>query len=211
MESDAQPRFYHPRPVPHALRQKVEAEIRRLEKEGVMESVKFSEWAAPIVPVVKSDGSIRICGDFKLTVNQVAKSDSFPLPRIEDLFSTLAGGQAFTKLDLAHAISRCHWRRAQGNTSRSTPLRGCSVTTGCRLAWRRTSNFPEDHGEPSPGGSSGDGVYRQHLDHREVRGGTSTLPGRSPAASQRCRHAVEKVQVLFFAPGGGVLGTSDLE
>ena len=106
VESDAQPRFYCPRPVPHALRQKVEAEIRRLEKEGVMESVKFSEWAAPIVPVVKSDGSFRICGDFKLTVNQVAKSDSFPLPRIEDLFSTLAGGQAFTKLDLAHAYQQ---------------------------------------------------------------------------------------------------------
>ena len=48
------------------------------------------------MPVLKKDGSIRICGDYKLTVNQVAKKDAFPLPRIEDIFASLEGGQAFT-------------------------------------------------------------------------------------------------------------------
>ena len=52
---------------------------------------------------MKQDGSVRICGDYKLTVNQAAKTDSFPLPRIDDLFASLDGGQAFSKLDLAHA------------------------------------------------------------------------------------------------------------
>jgi len=65
--------------------------------------VEFSQWAAPIVPIVKGDGTIRICGDYKLTVNGAAKTDSYPLPRIEDLFASLTGGQVFTKLDLAHA------------------------------------------------------------------------------------------------------------
>ena len=51
---------------------------------------------------MKQDGSVRICGDYKI-VNQAAKTDSFPLPRIDDLFASLAGGQAFSKLDLAHA------------------------------------------------------------------------------------------------------------
>ena len=65
--------------------------------------VESSEWAAPVVPVVKSDGSVRICGDFRLTVNKVAATNVYPLPRIEDLFASLKGGQEFTKLDVAHA------------------------------------------------------------------------------------------------------------
>ena len=65
--------------------------------------MQFSEWAAPIVPVAKKDGSLRICGDYKVTANQAALVDAYPLPRIEDLFASLSGGTTFTKLDLAHA------------------------------------------------------------------------------------------------------------
>ena len=72
----------------------------------MIEPVSFSDWAAPIVPVVKGDGTIRICGDYKLTVNAVAKTDSYPLPRIEDIFASLSNGKTFTKLDLAHAYQQ---------------------------------------------------------------------------------------------------------
>ena len=58
------------------------------------------------MPVVKPNGSIRICGDYKLTVNQAAKVENYPLPRIEDIFASLAGGKRFTKLDLAHAYNQ---------------------------------------------------------------------------------------------------------
>ena len=49
---------------------------------------------------MKSDGHVRICGDYKVTVNLAAK---YPLPHIEELFAFLAGGKLFTKLDLSHA------------------------------------------------------------------------------------------------------------
>ena len=65
--------------------------------------MEFSDWAAPIVPVVKRDGSIRICGDYKVTVNQAAKLDKYPLPWIDDIFASLEGGKIFSKWDLAHA------------------------------------------------------------------------------------------------------------
>ena len=81
----------------------MEAELDRLERHHILERVQFSNWAAPIVPVVKQDGSVGICGDYKLTVNQAAKTDTYPLPRIEDLFASLSGGKSFSKLDLAHA------------------------------------------------------------------------------------------------------------
>ncbi len=49
-----------------------------------------------IVPVVKRDGSIQVCGDYKLTVYKVIKVDSYQLPLIEDIFASLAGGKSFT-------------------------------------------------------------------------------------------------------------------
>uniref|UniRef100_A0A1X7UD72 Uncharacterized protein n=1 Tax=Amphimedon queenslandica TaxID=400682 RepID=A0A1X7UD72_AMPQE len=103
VQSDAKPKFYRPRPVALSLRQKVFDEIDRLRGLGVITPVKYSEWAAPIVPIVKTDGSIRLCGDYKVTVNPVLLTDTYPLPRSEDLFAALAGGKIFSKLDLKHA------------------------------------------------------------------------------------------------------------
>ena len=68
--------------------------------------MEFSDWAAPIVPVVKPDGSVRLCGNYKVTVNQVAKVERYPLPRIDDNLSSLARGTSFSKLDLAHAYQQ---------------------------------------------------------------------------------------------------------
>ena len=103
VDSTTQPKFFKARPVPYALHEKVEKELDHLVKEGVIQPVTHSDWATPVVPVVKRDGSVRLCGDYKITVNKVAKFDSYPLPRIDDLFASLSGGKTFTKLDLAHA------------------------------------------------------------------------------------------------------------
>ena len=69
----------------------------------MIEPVESSEWAAPIVPVLKPDGTVRICGDYRLTINRTVKPDTYPLPCRADLFATFAGGKSFSKLDLAHA------------------------------------------------------------------------------------------------------------
>jgi hypothetical protein len=94
---NSQPRFYKPRPVAYAFKSKVEQELDCLQKEGVISPVQFSDWAAPIVPVIKSDGSIRICGDYSVTVNAVSKLDNYPLPKVDDLFTAMSGGTLFTK------------------------------------------------------------------------------------------------------------------
>ena len=73
VDKDAQPLFFKPRSLLYAMRSKVDAEIDRLIQEGIIEPVDFSQWAAPIVPVLKPDGSVRICGDYKVTVNKVSK------------------------------------------------------------------------------------------------------------------------------------------
>ena len=37
-----------------------------------------------------------------MAVNQASKTDNYPLPKIEDLFASLAGGKLFSLLDLAN-------------------------------------------------------------------------------------------------------------
>ena len=103
LKPHSSPRFMKARPVPFAVRPKVEAELERLEKDGVLEKVTYSEWGSPIVVVPKKGGKVRICGDYKTTVNPCLDVDQYPLPKASDLFTTLSGGKIFSKLDLTQA------------------------------------------------------------------------------------------------------------
>ena len=61
---------------------------------GILKPVQFSERATPIVPVLKQNHSVRICGD------------RYPIPRIEDFLATLGGGKPFSKLDMSQAYQQ---------------------------------------------------------------------------------------------------------
>ena len=101
---DVSPKFIKARPVPYALKDKVIAELQRLEDEGILRQVTHSDWASPVVPVLKqASGKIRICGDFRTTLNTATITESYPLPRIEDLYATLSGCAIFSVLDLSNA------------------------------------------------------------------------------------------------------------
>ena len=71
-----------------------------------LEAVDHSEWAAPVVVVTKKDGGIRICADFKMTINPHLHMQTFPLPTPDEIYSTLANGESFSKLVLARAYKQ---------------------------------------------------------------------------------------------------------
>ena len=100
---NSKPKFMKARTVPFAMKEAVELEIGRMENEGILKSVPFSEWARPIVIVPKSDGRLRICGDYKRTVNPCLDNDTFPQPTSEELFSKIHVGKKFSKIDLSQA------------------------------------------------------------------------------------------------------------
>ena len=101
--STAKPKFFKPCSVPFTLRDKVETEHQRLESLGIISPVKFSKWAAPIIPVFKKNGTLRICGDYKVAATRATLTESYPLPIVDELMIDLAGGKYFTKLDLSQA------------------------------------------------------------------------------------------------------------
>ena len=103
IKDDSQARFLKARPMLYTLKPKVEEELQRLQNEGILTKVEWSEWATPIVPVPKKDGSVRLCGDYKITVNPELQEEQYSLPHIEDIFANLAGGQKFSKIDLRQA------------------------------------------------------------------------------------------------------------
>ncbi|XP_064459074.1 uncharacterized protein K02A2.6-like [Ornithodoros turicata] len=105
------PVFCKSRQMPYALRDMVEAEIRSLENAGVLVPVKTSDWATPLVVVRKAENQVRLCGDYKVTVNPCIKTDHYPLPVVEDLFAALAGGKVFTVLDLTTAYQQLELHR----------------------------------------------------------------------------------------------------
>ena len=106
LKEKVQPKFFKAQPVPYAVKAQTEEELHRLVENGVYEPVHYSKWATSIVPVPKDDGTVRICGDNKLTVNRAAEWDSYPMPKTEDLITTLNGRKEFSKLDLRQAYQQ---------------------------------------------------------------------------------------------------------
>ncbi|KAL5516393.1 hypothetical protein EMCRGX_G001699 [Ephydatia muelleri] len=107
LKEGAVPRVCSARPVPFPIKGAVEAELDRLVKRNILEPVDITvtpiEWASPIVVAMKSTGAIRICVDFKTTINQQVFMDPHPLPRFEDIMVKLSGSTVFSIIDLTDA------------------------------------------------------------------------------------------------------------
>lgn len=103
LKPDAHPKFFKSRTIPFAYMDAIRDEIQRNLSAGIIESIDTSDWAAPIVPVKKPNGKIRICGDFKVTLNPQMWVDQYPIPTIDELLARLDNGVKFTKLDLSDA------------------------------------------------------------------------------------------------------------
>ena len=102
LKKNAVPKFFKLRPVPFALKEKIVGEPWRLEKIGVLEKWSFLDWATPIVPLLKPDGSVRVCGDYKVTTDPVLEvSEHYTYCRFIPCMATLAH-------TLNHFFSREH-------------------------------------------------------------------------------------------------------
>ena len=76
----ATPKFCKARPIPYVLCGKVETELERLTREGIIEPVQFADWAAPIVPVLKSDKESLLVALWRLQVDGEPGLETRPIP-----------------------------------------------------------------------------------------------------------------------------------
>ena len=79
---------------------KEKAELERLECDGVyiMKVTERTNWCAPIVPVTKKNGNVRLCVDLK-RLNEAVRREYYMLPNLDDIAPQLCGATVFSKLD----------------------------------------------------------------------------------------------------------------
>ncbi|KAK4327492.1 hypothetical protein Pmani_002048 [Petrolisthes manimaculis] len=95
---DSTPIKQAPYRVNPTKREVIRQEVKFLIDHGLAEP-SSSEWASPCLLVPKPDGTYRMCTDYR-RVNQVSRSDSYPLPTIQGILDELGTSTYLTKLDL---------------------------------------------------------------------------------------------------------------
>ena len=95
---DAKPIKQRPRRVPLALADQEEQVIKQMEVQGIIRKSN-SPWASPLCLVVKPNGKVRPCIDYR-AVNKVTKPDSYPIPNTRECLDAFAGAKLFSVLDL---------------------------------------------------------------------------------------------------------------
>ncbi|GJS46795.1 putative reverse transcriptase domain-containing protein [Tanacetum coccineum] len=78
--------------------EELSGQLKELQDKGFIRP-SSSPWGAPILFVMKKDGSFRMCIDYK-ELNKLTVKNCYLLPRIDDLFDLLQGSQFFSKIDL---------------------------------------------------------------------------------------------------------------
>ena len=94
----APPTVCRPRRLSKELADEVKEHIEKLLKEGVIRESN-SEWASPIVCARRSDGSLRLVIDYRLTNEKSRTATLHPIPLIDDLIDHLSGAKYFSTLD----------------------------------------------------------------------------------------------------------------
>lgn len=95
---DAKPVKQPPRRVPIAFAEEEKKLIMQMQEQGVIRK-SSSPWSSPLVLVIKKNGKVRPCVDYR-RLNAVTIKDAFPLPRIQDCLDTVAGATIFSTFDL---------------------------------------------------------------------------------------------------------------
>jgi hypothetical protein len=98
LKQDATPPLTRPYRVPHKQKDEMEAQIKQLLANKVIQPSQ-SPYASPAILVRKKDKTWRLCVDYR-KLNALTIKNKYPIPVIEDLLDELHGAKIFSKLDL---------------------------------------------------------------------------------------------------------------
>ena len=99
LKDSYKPVKHPPRSVPLGMQSAYKAELDRLVKESIITEVhEHTEWINSIVPVMKEDGSLRLCLDPKV-LNKAIERDQWYARTLDDILPELAQSKYFTVKD----------------------------------------------------------------------------------------------------------------
>ena len=125
------PRFLKYHTVPYAIQEMVETELARMEHEGILEKMDSSPWATPLVCVRKKDGKVRLCGDYKLTINQGMDVDTYiPYLDLKSSSTNLQEEPYSLPWTCPRRISKCALTKRAKNIQQLTLIRDFTATHG---------------------------------------------------------------------------------
>ena len=95
---DSKPIKQHPYRVNPAKAAVIKQEVQYMLDNGLIEPSQ-SSYSSPVVLFPKADGTQRMCFDYR-KVNAVTRTDSFPIPCLEDCIDRVVKSRYVTKIDL---------------------------------------------------------------------------------------------------------------
>ncbi|XP_050217340.1 uncharacterized protein LOC126668171 [Mercurialis annua] len=98
IKPEFQPYRQPPRRVSKEVELKVKEEIEKLCKAGFIRPAKYSNWLANVVPVVKKNGKLRICIDFR-DLNEATPKDIYAMPIADTLIDATANHSLLSFMD----------------------------------------------------------------------------------------------------------------
>ncbi len=101
-----------PRQIPGGIRELVKEEIDKLLDSGVIEK-SDSQWASPLVPVKKKDGTIRLCVDFR-ALNALTPLRRFWLLSLSEILELVGPNPCLSTLDLTAGFHQLEMNQASG-------------------------------------------------------------------------------------------------
>ncbi|XP_068221304.1 uncharacterized protein [Palaemon carinicauda] len=108
-----------PYPVPYGVRASLRKEIKDMLDMGIIQE-SASPYASPVVMVKKSDGSNRVCIDFR-KLNRITIFDPEPMVTADDVFARLSESNFFTKIDFTKGYWQIKVRSDVPKTAFVTP------------------------------------------------------------------------------------------
>jgi hypothetical protein len=107
-------------------------EIDRMIAEQLIEPATC-EWASPIVLVLKPDGSLRFCVDYR-RLNAINVPDTYPLPRMDECIDSLGDAVVFTTLGCNSGYWQIPVHPTIGTKLPLRPTMEYTASCGCPLA-----------------------------------------------------------------------------
>ena len=75
----------------------MKTQIDRLLAAGFIYQVEYTKWASPVVIVLKKNGKLRVCVDYK-PLNDATKRNYYPLP-FQEILNEVAGHERYSVMD----------------------------------------------------------------------------------------------------------------